>query len=145
MLRARGGLDMTYALAADLQKAIYQALKGDAALQDQIGDAIYDVVPAGPLPSTYVSLGPEDVRDWSDKTGRGARHDFTISVVTDAAGFQTAKVVAGAVTDALAGTAAWLERGTLVSLSFRRARAIRVEEGNMRRIDLSFRALVADA
>jgi hypothetical protein len=136
---------MTYALAADLQKAIYQALKGDAALQDQIGDAIYDVVPAGQLPSTYVSLGPEDVRDWSDKTGRGARHDFTISVVTDAAGFQTAKVVAGAVTDALAGTGASLERGTLVSLSFRRARAVRVEDGNMRRIDLSFRALVADA
>lgn len=136
---------MTYALSADLQKAIYQALRANAALQDQIGDAIYDVVPAGQLPSTYVSLGPEDVRDWSDKTGRGARHDFTISVVTDAAGFQTAKVVAGAVTDALAGTAASLERGTLVSLSFRRARAIRVEEGNMRRIDLSFRALVADA
>jgi hypothetical protein len=135
---------MTYALSADLQKAIYQALRANAALQDQIGDAIYDVVPAGQLPSTYVSLGPEDVRDWSDKTGRGARHDFTISVVTDAAGFQTAKVVAGAVTDALAGADAALARGTLVSLSFRRARAVRVEEGNMRRIDLSFRALVAD-
>jgi hypothetical protein len=135
---------MTYALSADLQKAIYQTLKGNPALQDQIGDAIYDVVPAGQIPSTYVSLGPEDVRDWSDKTGNGARHDFTISVVTDAAGFQTAKAVAGAVTDALAGTNAALARGTLVSLSFRRARAIRVEEGNMRRIDLSFRALVAD-
>jgi Protein of unknown function (DUF3168) len=135
---------MTYALSADLQKAIYQTLKGNPALQDQIGDAIYDVVPAGQIPSTYVSLGPEDVRDWSDKTGSGARHDFTISVVTDAAGFQTAKAVAGAVTDALAGTNAALARGTLVSLSFRRARAIRVEEGNMRRIDLSFRALVAD-
>jgi hypothetical protein len=135
---------MTYALSADLQKAIYQTLKADAALQNQIGEAIYDVVPAGQLPSTYVSLGPEDVRDWSDKTGRGARHDFTISVVTDAAGFQTAKVVAGAVTDALAVTETALARGTLVSLSFRRARAVRVEEGNMRRIDLSFRALVAD-
>lgn len=135
---------MTYALSAELQKAIYQTLKGDAALHDQVGDAIYDVLPAGQVPSTYVSLGPEDVRDWSDKTGRGARHDFTISVVTDAAGFQTAKIVAGAVTDALADTGAALERGTLVSLSFRRARAVRVEEGNMRRIDLSFRALVAD-
>lgn len=135
---------MTYALSADLQKAIYQTLKEDAALQGQIGDAIYDVVPAGQLPSTYVSLGAEEVRDWSDKTGKGARHDFTISVVTDAAGFQSAKVVAGVVTDALAATDAALMRGTLVSLSFRRARAIRVEEGNMRRIDLSFRALVAD-
>jgi hypothetical protein len=135
---------MTYALSADLQKAIYQALRADTALQDQVGDAIYDVVPAGQLPTTYVILGPEDVWDWSDKTGRGARHDFTISVVTDAAGFQTAKVVAGAVTDALAGADAALSGGTLISLSFRRARAVRVEEGNMRRIDLSFRALVAD-
>lgn len=135
---------MTYVFSADLQKALYETLKGDAALHDQIGDAIYDVVPAGQLPSTYVSLGPEDVRDWSDKTGSGARHDFTISVVTEAAGFQTAKVVAGTVADALATTGAAMTRGTLVSLSFRRARAIRVEEGNMRRIDLSFRALVAD-
>jgi hypothetical protein len=136
---------MTYALAADLQRAVYQTLVADTALQAQIGDAIYDVVPAGQLPSTYVSLGPEDVRDWSDKTGKGARHDFTISVVTDAAGFQTAKVVAGAVTDALTNVDMSLDGGSLVSLTFRRARALRVEEGNMRRIDLSFRALVADA
>ena len=135
---------MTYALSADLQKAVYQTLVDDAALHDLVGDAIYDVVPAGQPPSTYVSLGPEDVRDWSDKTGRGARHDFSISVVTDAAGFQRAKIVAGAVADALSATEAALDRGTLVSLAFRRARAVRVEEGNMRRIDLSFRALVAD-
>ena len=135
---------MTYAVAAGLQKAVYQALRENEGLRSHVGEAIYDVVPAGQLPSTYVSLGPEEVRDWSDKTGRGARHDFTISVVTDAAGFQRAKFVAGAVTDALADAQAALERGTLVSLTFRKARAVRVEEGNMRRIDLSFRALVAD-
>lgn len=135
---------MTYALSADLQTAVYRVLVNDAALHNLIGDAIYDVVPAGQPPATYVSLGPEDVRDWSDKTGRGARHDFTVSVVSDAAGFQTAKLVAGAVADALATVESALDRGTLVSLTFRRARALRVEEGNMRRIDLSFRALVAD-
>lgn len=134
---------MTYALSADLQKAVYETLLADASLQAQVGGAIYDVVPAGPLPSTYVSLGPEDVRDWSDKTSRGARHDFTISVVTEAAGFQTAKTVAGAVTDALTRVGPALDGGTLVLLTFRRAKATRVEEGNMRRIDLSFRALVA--
>ena len=135
---------MTYALAAGLQRAVYEVLVGDPDVQAQVGDAVYDAVPPGPLPSTYISLGPEDVRDWSDKSGRGARHDFTISVVTDAAGFQTAKTVAGAVADALARTETALVRGTLVSLTFRRARAVRVEEGSMRRIDLSFRALVAD-
>lgn len=135
---------MTYALSADLQKAIYQTLVNDDALRGLVGDAIYDVVPAGQPPSTYVSLGPEDVRDWSDKTGRGARHDFTVSVITDAAGFQRAKVVAGAVADALAAEEPALDRGMLVSLTFHRARAVRVEEGTKRRIDLSFRALVAD-
>lgn len=135
---------MTYAMSGGLQRAIYQMLVGSSDLQSRVGDAIYDVVPAGQLPPTYVSLGPEDVRDWSDKTGRGARHDFTISVVTEAAGFQTAKIVAGAVTDALTDAHAVLERGTLVVLTFRRARAIRIEDGTMRRIDMSFRALIAD-
>jgi hypothetical protein len=135
---------MTYALAADLQKTVYTVLREDEELQALVDGAVYDVVPAGPLPSTYVSLGPEDVRDWSDKTGRGARHDFTITVVTEAAGFQQAKIVAGAVADALTGLGETLEHGTLVSLTFRRARAVRIEDGNMRRIDLSFRALVAE-
>lgn len=135
---------MSYALSAALQQAVYQRLVADDALRAQVGEAIYDVVPAGQVPSTYVSLGPEDVRDWSDKTGRGARHDFTISVVTDAAGFQTAKIAAGAITDALAGAEPPLSRGRIISLAFRRARAVRVEDGNMRRIDVSFRALVTD-
>ncbi len=135
---------MTYALSAELQKAVYQALMADTNLQAQIGEAIYDAVPAGQPPSTYVSLGPEDVRDWSDKTGRGARHDFTISVVTDEAGFQAAKLIAASVADALTGAELVLGRGTLISLMFRRARAARAEDGTMRRIDLSFRALVAE-
>lgn len=135
---------MTYALSASLQRAVYQTLAEDEALRAEVGTAIYDVVPAGEVPSTYVLLGPEEVRDWSDKSGCGARHDFTISVVSDAAGFQTAKRVAGAVADALARTEAALSRGILVSMMFRRARATRVDDGSMRRVDLSFRALVAD-
>ena len=135
---------MTYALAPKLQKAVYQALVADTALKARIGDAIYDAVPAGQTPSTYISLGPEDVRDWSDKSAFGARHDFTISVVTEAAGFQFAKSIAADVADALADASLPLERGTLVSLTFRRGRAVRLEDGAIRRIDLSFRALVAD-
>ena len=44
-----------------------------------VGGAIYDVVPAGEVPSIYVSLGPEDVRDASDQTGSGAEHRFAIA------------------------------------------------------------------
>jgi hypothetical protein len=135
---------MSYAQSESLQRAIYETLAGNSDLQARVGDAIYDVVPPGQLPPTYVSIGPEDVRDWSDKTSRGARHDFTVSVVTEAAGFQTAKIVAGAVADALMGANTALDHGRMVLLTFRRARAVRIEDGNMRRIDMSFRALIAE-
>lgn len=45
--------------------------------------------------------GPEVVRDASTQTDKGAFHEFSVSVVTDDAGFQNAKAVAAAVSDAL--------------------------------------------
>lgn len=135
---------MSYGVAAALQAAVYQRLITDVAVDTLIGDAIYDAVPPGTVTGTYVSIGPEDVRDASDKTGRGAFHDFTVSVVTDEAGFQAAKAVAAAVSDALVGAQLLLLRGRLVGLWFVRARAARVESGEKRRIDLLFRARVED-
>ena len=136
---------MTYAVSAALQKSVYQALAGDGALAAMVGGAIFDAPPQGAVPRTYVALGPEDARDLSDKTGRGARHDFTVSVVTDADGFQAAKQVAGAVSDVMASALPALERGTLVGVDFLRARARRAEAGQIRRIDLIFRARVVDS
>ncbi|MGI1663329.1 DUF3168 domain-containing protein [Palleronia sp. KMU-117] len=135
---------MSYGMAAALQAAIYQRLSSDPGLTALVGEAIYDVVPAGQLPGTYVSLGPEEVRERSDKTARGSDHLFTVSVVTDAAGFQHAKAVAGAVSDALDGGAPAMARGRIVSMHFLRARALRVAAARNRRIDLTFRARVED-
>ncbi|MEL6799928.1 MAG: DUF3168 domain-containing protein [Pseudomonadota bacterium] len=135
---------MSYGMAAALQAGVYQALAGDGVLAGIVGDAIYDVVPSGPVPGTYVSLGPEDVRDQSDVTGGAAEHRFTVSVVTDAAGFQTAKTAAAAVSDALVDAALVLDRGRLVGLRFEKARARRVQSGDVRRIDMTFRARVED-
>jgi len=136
---------MSYASGAALQAAVFQRLSADAALAALIGPAIYDAVPPGTVTGTYVSLGPEDVRDASDATGGGAAHDFTVSVVTDASGFLQAKAVAAAVSDALTqGAPLALARGHLVGLWFLKARARRVETGQMRRIDLSFRARIED-
>ncbi|MBK1636159.1 DUF3168 domain-containing protein [Rhodovulum adriaticum] len=135
---------MSYGAAAALQAAIYQRLVGDAALGALVGEAIYDALPSGALPPTYVSVGPEEVRDASDGTGRGALHRFTVSVVTDAAGFEQAKAAAGAVSDALTGAALDLARGHLVRLDFERARARRVGARDRRRIDLRFAARVSD-
>ncbi|MBW6505579.1 MAG: DUF3168 domain-containing protein [Rhodobacteraceae bacterium] len=133
---------MSYAAASALQAAVYQRLRASDALDALVGDAIYDAAPPGPMSGTYVSLGPEDARDASDATGAGAEHDFVVSVVTDAAGFQTAKAVAAAVSDALVDAALMLARGRLVGLWFLRARARRVDAGATRRIDLTFRARV---
>ena len=135
---------MSYGMAAALQAAVYQHLAADVALAALVGAAIYDSVPPGTVTGTYVSLGPEDVKDASDQTDGGAFHEFAISIVTDQAGFQEAKAVAAAVSDALTGAALTLSRGHLVGLWFLKARARRVEKADMRRIDLTFRARVSE-
>jgi len=135
---------MSYGVAAALQEAVYQALVADVDLGAVVGSAIYDVVPPGKVPSTYVSLGPETALDRSDKTGAGAEHRMTISVVTGRAGFQTAKLAAAAVSDVLDDADLTLARGRLVFLKFQRAQARRVQKGDVRRIDLTFRARVED-
>lgn len=135
---------MSYGVSAALQSAVYQALQADAALSALVGTDVYDALPSGDLPSLYVTLGPETVRDRSDKTGAGASHVFIISVVTDVAGFATAKQAAAAVSDVLVDADLMLERGVLVALNFQRAKAMRVGTADERRIDLTFNAIVQD-
>lgn len=133
---------MSYAVAAALQAAVFGRLAGDAGLGALVGGAVYDAVPPGAGTGTFVLIGPEEVRDASDKTGDGAEHRFTVSVITDAMGFQQAKAAAVAVSDALVGADLVLSRGRLVSLGFLKASAKRVSNGAGRRIDLVFRARV---
>ncbi len=135
---------MSYGVASALQTAVYQHLAADSALAALVGGAIYDALPSGGLPSLYVTLGPETVRERADKSGHGALHTLTISVVTDTAGFQAAKDVAAAVSDALTGADLTLARGHLVYLNFDRAVARLEGTGTQRRIDLRFRARVQD-
>lgn len=135
---------MSYGVASALQAAVYQRLAADAPLAALVGTAIYDALPGGTLPPLYLALGPEVARDKSDKTGAGAEHEFTISVVTDAAGFAAAKDAAAAVSDALIDAPLALSRGRLVSLVFYRATAARVGTNDQRQINLVFRARVED-
>ena len=135
---------MSYVIAQALQEAVYAQLTGDAVLSGLVGNAIFDVVPAGDVPPLYVALGAEVARDKSDMTGGGAEHEFTISVVTHNAGFSTAKAAAAAVSDALVDADLSLSRGQLVGLRFHRARAARVGTSDERQINLIFRARVCD-
>ncbi|MCP1167899.1 DUF3168 domain-containing protein [Limimaricola litoreus] len=135
---------MSYAMAEALQTAIFARLKAHVPLTDMLGEAIYDALPAGPLPPLYAVLGAEKARDASDGTASGAAHEFTVSVVSDAAGFRAAKQAAAAISDALSGPPPELSRGRLVGLWFARARARREGSGDARRVDLTFRALSED-
>lgn len=131
---------MSYGITAALQAAVYGALVADVAVASLSGGAVYDALPPGPVPPLYVTLGPETVRDASDKTGAGALHDFPVTVVSEAAGFAGAKALAAAISDALTGADLALARGRLVRLAFLRARARRVDGG--REIEVWFRARV---
>lgn len=136
---------MSYGVSSALQQAVYQKLQTDLILTGLIGAAVYDSAPPGIVTGTYVSLGPEDVTEKSDMTGQGALHEITVSVVTDEAGFNGAKGVAAAVSDALIDASLVLARGSLVYLNFHRAKARRVQDADVRRIDLIFRARVCDS
>lgn len=135
---------MSYGLAPALQQAVFAQLVADPDVTALGGGNVFDMPPAGPVPLTYVSLGPEEVADRSDQSGRGAEHRLVVSVVTQEAGFLAAKQLAAAVTAALDGAALALVQGRLVSLRFDRARARRIDQGLGRQVDLTFRARVDD-
>jgi len=134
---------MTYALSEALQSAVYQHLASNPGLTALIGGDLFDALPSGTLPQTYVALGPEEVEDRSDVSGAGARHRFTVSVFSDTAGFSAAKAVAAAVCDTLIDAPLTLTRGRLVGLWFERAAAERLTDGG-RSIVLRFAARVED-
>ncbi len=131
---------MSYSATAALQTAVYGALSADVTVSSLTDGAIYDALPPGAVPDVYVRLGPEVVRDASDKTGTGARHDFPVTVVSEAAGYHLAKQIAAAISDALVDADLPLARGALVALTFLRARARRVQD--KREIEVWFRALI---
>ena len=120
---------MTYALSGALQAAVYDLLQSDPGLTALIGDAVFDAVPGGSLPETYVLLGQEVAKDLSDPEGAGAEHRLTLSVVSDL----------------LHGAVPALSRGRVVDMAFLKATARRIDGASARRIDLQFRARVADA
>ena len=135
---------MSYAMAGALQAAVYDALTNDTTLSGLVGNDIYDAVPTGTLPETYVSLGRERVRDASDQSGHGADHRLEISVITTQPGFAGAKQIAAAISDTLNDADLNMSRGRLVFLHFERAEARRIDANSGREIVLRFRARVDD-
>lgn len=135
---------MSYGQSAALQTAIYGILAADTVLSARVDGAIYDALPAGTPPATFITLGPEDVRPRGDKAGRGALHRFLVTVTTTEAGFGDAKETAAMISDLLDGATPALTRGAVSFLRFRRARARRLGTGDQRQIEMTFEARLED-
>ncbi|YBV98115.1 DUF3168 domain-containing protein [Phyllobacteriaceae bacterium JZ32] len=70
----------------ELQKAVYLALSGDAALVEKLGGPnIYDHIPAAAA-FPYVTFGQTTVYDWSTDSEVGDEHLFTVHVWARAGG-----------------------------------------------------------
>ena len=130
---------MSYAAAAALQSAVYARLTGYSALA---GVTVVDAVAPGSGGGKFILLGPETASDKGDKGHAGAEHQFQVSVISDETGFLSAKVIAARVSDALIGASLTMSVGSVVEVSFIRAIARRLKEGEHRRIDMVFRARV---
>lgn len=135
---------MSYVLSEALQIGIYNRLGADAEVQRLSAGAVFDAMPAGTVPDLYVALGPEEARQRADVSGVLSEHDVVISVVTASSGFRQGKALAAAISACLTPEAMVLTAGSLVSLNFHKARAYRVGTGEIRRIDLTFRAVMAE-
>ena len=130
---------MSYGAAAALQAAIFTLLSGAPTLA---GASIVDALPPGAGRGSFVLIGSEEALDASDKSGGGSEHRISVSVISDASGFLTAKTLAAAVSDALVDASPAMSVGRIVGIRFVKAVARRLEDGDVRRIDMTFRARV---
>jgi hypothetical protein len=130
---------MSYSASAALQTALFARL---STAPQMSGVLIVDAMPPGVPAGSFVLIGPEVALDQSDKSGGGAEHRLEISVISDEAGFLPAKTIAAAISDLLVDADLPLATGRLVSLTFTRAAARRLDDGGARRIDLQFRARI---
>lgn len=133
---------MSYFSAAAVQTAVFTLLSGDAVLAGLVPGGVFDAPPPGTPQGTYVVLGEEEVIDRSDQTGPGAEHRLLVQVVSDAAGFLTAKAAAARISALLPGAMPTLATGRVVAIWFHQAQARKAEGGAVRRIDLRFRVRV---
>jgi hypothetical protein len=109
-------------------------------IQDQVQGHVYDAMPSGTLPQTFIALGAETVSDASDQTGHGALHSVTVSVITSKPGFMEAKQLAGVVGQTLLDGPIPMAQGRVVFFNFLRAAARRDTDSQTRRIDMVFQA-----
>ena len=132
------------AAAADLQKALFEALKGDAALVSALGGAkLFDHAPAS-VAFPYVTFGRTGIYDWSTSTESGTEQLFTLHVWSKARGKAETLAIMEIVRRRLGGALA-LDGRHLVNLTFEFAEARFDEDLSVYHGLLRYRAVIEEA
>ncbi len=133
------------AAAADFQKALFEALNGDAALVAALGGAkVLDHAPAN-VAFPYITFGRTSVYDWSTSTESGTEQLFTLHVWSKARVKVEALAVMEIVRRRLDAGALALDGRHLVNLTFEFAEARFDEDLSVYHGLLRYRAVMEDA
>ncbi|MGQ0671673.1 MAG: DUF3168 domain-containing protein [Hyphomicrobium sp.] len=113
----------------ELQKSVFAALSGHAALTSLLGGArIYDDVPRG-ADYPYVTLGESTLRDWSTGSDTGDEHVLTVHVWSRAAGRKQLHEIMGTLRGALHEAALMVTGHRLINLRHEFSDARREPDG----------------
>lgn len=126
--------------AVELQKAVFEALKGNAELAGEIGGRVLDHAPAN-VEFPYVTFGSTSIYDWDTATESGTEHLFTLHIWSKAKGKKEALAIMDLAEQAL-GAAVSLEHHHLVNLRLEFAEARYDEDLSVYHGLLRFRAVI---
>ena len=101
--------------AAELQKAIFEALAANGALAAMVGTRVFDHAPANAA-FPYITFGRTSVYDWSTGTESGTEQLFTLHVWSKAKGKKEALEIMELARGTLHDAALELEGHKLVNL-----------------------------
>lgn len=130
--------------AAELQKAVFDALRLDTSVTNQLGGGkIFDHAPAN-VPFPYITLGQTTVYDWSTSTEIGAEHLFTLHVWSKAKGKAETLSIMDAAKSRLHDTSLALDGHRLVNIRHELAEARFDDDLSVYHGSLRFRAVTED-
>ncbi len=125
----------------ELQRAIYQHLKSNPALQTELGTParVYDDPPADAV-FPYLTLGETRIKDWPGVEG-GVEHELRLHVFSRYAGRREVKRILASVYDALHDAALTVAGHELINIRFVFADAFRRQDGETYQGVARFRAV----
>lgn len=130
---------MSEDVSHELQVAIINRLKGDAAVTSLLAGGIHDRVPKGVI-LPYASFGPEQEIPEDSDCLRASEIFLQIDVWSDDPGFREVRRISRAIEDALHDASITLDENALVYLAFDGRRVLRDRDGLTSHAVLTFRA-----